>query len=84
MKLKIFAVKDMAVDAFGQPFFTNAVGGAIRSFTDETNRDGAAFNAHPGDYDLYELGEYDDESGAIVSIPPRMLVRGKEVVVKSA
>ena len=79
----VCAVFDSAIQAFGQPFFVAGVGAAIRSFTDEVNRpaqDNALAN-HPSDFELWCLGEFDDEKGEfLVGENRRMLVRGKDVV----
>jgi len=84
MKHVVCAVRDRASDTFGRPFFVIAIGQAIRSFTDEINRASAdnSFNSHPEDFDLYEIGTFDDDSGDLVSIKPRMVAVGKDVRVK--
>lgn len=80
-KLIICAVRDRAVDAFGQPFFVRHEGEALRSFADEINRSGSTFGAHPDDYDLYRIGYYDDASGTILPADkPDMLSTGKSLV----
>lgn len=77
---KVCAVRDRAVDGYGQPIFVVAQGQAIRSFIDEiNNRESSMFN-HPEDYDLYFLGDYDDDTGLLVACtPPKMLCVGKDV-----
>lgn len=65
MNIKIYAVKDRALDAFMQPFYAHSDGYAIRSFTDEINKQGSTFNAHPDDYDLWRIGTYTDTTGLI-------------------
>lgn len=82
MILKICAVKDRAVDAFGVPFFVKSAGEAMRSFEDEVNRKESPFYAHPDDYDLYRIGEYDDASGLVTGVGPDLLSRGKDVINK--
>jgi len=83
--LKICTVRDRAVDAFGQPIFVNALGAAIRSFSDEINRTGSTFNQHPEDYDLYEIGEYNDQTAQIFPLNlPRQIAIGKDCVRKEA
>lgn len=81
----ICAVRDRATVSFGQPIFVVALGEAHRSFVDEVNRDGSPFNAHPEDYDLYELGTYDDGIGRIVMLPegPRQVAIGKDLIRSS-
>ena len=81
MLLKVCAVKDSAADAFGRPFFVPTIGLAMRSFIDEVNNRESPFNAHPDDYTLYEIGDFDDNSGALVSYEfPRLVLRGKEAL----
>lgn len=80
----ICAVRDRAVDGFMQPIYVPHVGHAIRSFTDEINRADSPMNKHPEDYDLYQLGEYDDSNGLLQSVDVRMLVTGKQVYKPSS
>ena len=80
----ICSVKDRAADAFGRPLFVPSVGMAIRSFSDEVNRqadDNQMFH-HTEDFDLFELGSYDDNTGIIECHPqPKLLTLGKSVKV---
>ena len=82
MKLIICTVKDRAADAYGRPMFVPSTGVAIRSFSDEINRNNAdnqLFN-HPDDFDLYELGEFDDNTGLFaLHEQPKLLSLGKQV-----
>lgn len=71
-KYKIVAMRDKAVGAFGQPNFVPNLGGVIRQFGDEVNRAGSPenpnnLNLHPGDFELYHLADFDDESGKFSS-----------------
>lgn len=84
MLLKVCAVKDSAADAFGRPFFVPTIGLAMRSFIDEVNNRESPFNAHPDDYTLYEIGEFDDNVGSLVSWDvPRLVMRGKEALISA-
>ena len=80
----ICSVKDRAADAFGRPLFVASKGIALRSFTDEVNRaaeDNQMYN-HPDDFDLYELGTFDDSTGIIQMLPqPVVLAMAKSVKV---
>lgn len=81
MKLEIVAIRDRAVNAYGQPIFVPAIGAAMRSFMDEINNDQSSIYKHPEDYDLYHLGTYDDSNGNITCLDqPRMVAVGKECV----
>lgn len=81
----IYAVHDLAVDAYGMPFFLNSKGEAMRSFTDEVNSSNAnsAIAKHPEDYVLFELGEYDEKSGTITPHEkPLLLAHAKNLFWK--
>ena len=84
MKLNICSVKDRAADAFGRPMFVPSTGVAIRSFSDELNRsdaDNQLYN-HPGDFDLYEFGVFDDNTGLFdLHDQPKLLSLGKQVKI---
>lgn len=80
----IYAVKDLATQAFGNPFVTKAQGEALRSFMDEVNADPAQSQIakHPEDYELYKLGDYDDENGQINAIEPQLVSRAKDLITQ--
>lgn len=83
MKYVMLAVRDRAADVFGQPFFQTSIGGAIRSFSDEINRkgDNNMLAQHPEDFDLYELGSYDDNAADFeILAKPRQVAVGKDCV----
>ena len=82
----IVSVKDRAADVFNRPFFVPHRNVAIRDFTDEVNRSSAdnQLNKHPDDFDLYLLGQFDDNNGTFIAEEaPLVLVRGKDVLQSS-
>lgn len=88
MKLHVLSVRDRAADVFGQPMFVPAVGVGVRSFVDELNRQGPdnVLSRHPEDFDLYELGTYDDNTGRFQQLDdgPRQVAVGKDLVRKES
>lgn len=83
MIYRVCAIRDRAVDVFGQPIFFAHIGAAVRSFSDEVNRkvDGNQLAAHPEDFDLYELGSFDDSTGVFSQdVSPRQVAVGKDCV----
>jgi hypothetical protein len=86
MKMLVCTIRDRAAEAYGRPFFLPATGVAIRSFQDEVNRnapDNQVF-AHPDDFDLYELGIFDDFDGKFaLHETPKLLALGKQVKSRS-
>lgn len=83
MRWSVVSVYDSAVVAYNRPFFAPSVGAALRSFTDEVNRSAAdnAMFAHPDDFSLWLLAEFDDEAGKFYAMEDtkRVLARGKDV-----
>lgn len=83
MMLIVCSVFDAAVHLYGRPICFRARGEAVRSFTDEVNRKGAdnQLNAHPEDFELHLLAQFEEESGSFVQQPSvhEVLVRGKDV-----
>lgn len=83
MKYAVCAVKDRAVNAYNRPIYVPTVGVAIRSFTDEVNRKDSELQNHPEDYDLYEIGQWDDETAIYISLEaPRVITRAQDIVIK--
>jgi hypothetical protein len=81
MKMIVCSIKDRAADAFGRPFYVPAVGVAIRSFQDEVNRaaDDSQIYQHPDDFDLFDLGVFDDSNGMFqLHDQPVLLMLGKQ------
>ena len=84
MKQVIVAIKDRAADAFMRPWFVPTPAMAVRSFMDEVQRDAADNQMfhHSDDFDLYELGTFDDSTGIIeCHESPKLLTLGKSVKV---
>lgn len=70
MIFKVLATRDIKANVFGIPMFVPHIGLAIRSFGDECRRKGDPQNVlgnHPEDFELVQLGEYDDESGCFLT-----------------
>lgn len=80
--LKVCAVRDSAVNAFLRPFYVPALGAAVRGFTDEVNRSDSEMGKHPEDYELFELGEFNEETATFLMLDkPRSLGRAKDFIV---
>lgn len=65
--MKLFAVRDVKADSFGSPMAIATKGLAIRSFSDACHSPKSELSRYPNDYMLYELGEYEPNSGKITS-----------------
>lgn len=80
----VCAVRDAAAKAFNRPFTAPSTGVAIRSFASEVNRVDAAnlMNTHPSDFELYEVGTFDEDTGIVAPCTPRSIARAVDHVVK--
>lgn len=61
MQTKLFTVYDKKAEAYLPPFNMQSTGQAMRTFEDTVNDEDHAFNKHPEDYALFELGTFDDQ-----------------------
>ncbi len=60
--MRVFSVYDSKVECYMNPFFMKTKGEAIRAFTEAVNDSSTHVSKHPGDYTLFDLGEFDDET----------------------
>lgn len=69
--LRLFSLYDCAVNAYLKPFVSDHRGNAIRAFIQLLNDKSNPENmiaAHPDQFVLFELGEFDPVSGLITSL----------------
>lgn len=60
--MRVFSVYDSKAEAYGSPVFLKTKGEAIRGFTDIVNDGNSMLSKYPGDYTLFELGSFDEET----------------------
>lgn len=65
MILRVFAVFDKAVELFMPPIFLRSEGEAVRALRVTMNGQ-HSFSQSPDDYALYDLGSFDEASGAFL------------------
>lgn len=77
----VLSVRDIKAEAFGRPIFVAALGAGLRSFSDEVNRDAPdnELFKHAPDFDLFELGTFDDSSGLFTLHPQPKLIGNASV-----
>lgn len=63
--LKAFAVYDVKAASFGNPMFVATRGVASRLFTEACADARSPMSKYPADYTLFEIGEYDPNSGIL-------------------
>lgn len=81
MQLKIYSLRDSKSEIFNVPFYKLTHGEAERDFRSLVNDEKSMVHKYPEDYDLYYLGEYDDNSGKMTSLDsPMHLVKAVQLV----
>lgn len=63
---QIFSVYDKKAEAYCHPFYSGSSVIAERHFANAANDRESAICRNPGDYNLFLLGSFDDESGELV------------------
>lgn len=68
--MKLYSIYDCKSETYTAPTLNPARGQAIRSFSDAINGKGVdsasnVLSSHPEDFTLFELGEYDINTGEI-------------------
>jgi len=71
MKVKIFTTYDSKAEAYLQPFFMRSRGEALRGWETICNDPNSQFHKHPSDFTLFEIGEYDEQTGTIETYPAK-------------
>jgi hypothetical protein len=80
MKLKIYSVRDQKAEVYNTPFFQKTHGEAERNFMRMAQDSKTLVAQYPKDFDLYYLGEYDDNLGTIESIQPEHVMSAIQCV----
>lgn len=76
MQLKIFSIRDSKGEIYNTPFFQKTHGEAERSFRELVNDEKSMPHKYPDDFDLYYVGDYDDQKGTISSLEtPQHLIK---------
>lgn len=69
MKLQVFSIYDSKAEAFIQPWYSQTLGTAIRSFEQAVNTPDHEFAKFAGDYTLFHLGEFCQHTGKFSALP---------------
>lgn len=72
------AIKDRAIEVFSTPIFVHSIAQAMRLFRDEINDEKSAMQKHPEDYELWEVGYFNEQTGDTGG-SPEIRARGQDV-----
>lgn len=65
---EVYTIRDSKSEMFHPPFLQKAKGEAERTFTQLANDPETSIGRFPEDYDLYYLGQFDDNSGRYTTL----------------
>lgn len=68
MERKIYSIRDSKSEAYGLPFYQHTHGEAERSFAKLASDSQSTVNQFPEDFDLYYIGNYNDQTGTIAAL----------------
>lgn len=73
MVLKVFSIHDSKAEAFMAPFTATTNGMAIRMVMNLLSDPNSQASKYPGDFSLFMLGEFDDNTGRLKVTTPSSL-----------
>ncbi|WNK14549.1 MAG: nonstructural protein [Microvirus sp.] len=81
MILKIYAIRDIKTASYANPMFEVTDGGMIRNLSDAVNSNEKGNNLyhHSDDFELFQLGTYDTETGLIEGQQPRSIITATQL-----
>lgn len=78
MKYPLYSYRDVKV-GFMPPQADQSDQSAIRGFSYAINGQTGMMNFAPKDFDLYKVGEFDTDTGAVTACIPELIVSGLNV-----
>ena len=80
----MFSIHDSKGEIFNPPFFKSTHGEAERDFQTASQDDQSMISKYPEDFDLYYLGEYDDQTGKFKALPtPQHIIKAVNVLQRA-
>lgn len=65
MKSKLFSLRDQKVGSYERPFTAPTTAAVLRELQEQVVKGQGDFGRFPGDFDLYEVGEWEHETGIV-------------------
>lgn len=78
MLKKVFTIYDVKSFTYGPPVCFGKVGEALRWFCDLIAEPQSTICKYPNDFQLFEIGEYEDTSAELISAKPHLIGNAAE------
>lgn len=82
--MKVYSILDRKVRTFGQLIVAANDDSMKRTALDVLSGSGSLLEKYPGDFDLFVVGEFNDENGALLGTPPQLLCNLAEILGKES
>lgn len=82
MILKMYSVYDRKTEIHHPPAFCHNTGHALRFFTDVFTSPDNVFGKHAEDYQIFEIGTFNDEDAKLTACTPHLITSGAELMTK--
>lgn len=83
--LHLFAIRDLKAGTYGQPFAVASRGVATRIFQDMTKNPESFVSRYPADFQLFEIGGFDQDNGVLVPLQmPDYVVCASDLVTSAS
>lgn len=83
MLYKAFSVRDQKGEVYNLPFYKKTLGEAERDFASLLKDEKSMVHQYPEDFDLYHIGEYDDQKGIFIPLDtPLHVVKAVSISVR--
>jgi len=80
MRVVVCSVYDHKMGAFGRAQTFNTIGVAVRAFEDACKASDSPFAAHPEDFDLHQVGDFDDTTGELTRNNAGVIARAVDYI----
>ncbi len=81
-RLDLFCVYDCKMELYLSPFTAMNTAVAVRVFATAVLQEGHDFNSHADDYSMWQIGEFDQETGGVKAIALKNVVQGHHILNK--
>lgn len=82
MKYFVYAIRDNVADNFTLPIFARSDDEMVRNIAYNINQSESMMSVNAADYDLYRIGTFDDEDGAVTFMQHVLVVHLSSLIKK--
>lgn len=83
MLLQLFSIFDKKTRIYHPPIYAHNAGHAMRVLTDVFTRSNSVYLNYPDDFEVYEVGQFNDQKCLIKTIEPaRLLCTARDLMTK--